>query len=63
MNFIAGSTYHGGQMPRFTLPPLLCQRRPEARSSPVESVSRSHSAPQLGTQRKRKGYPKSLNEV
>ncbi|DBB13390.1 TPA: hypothetical protein ACH3X3_005123 [Trebouxia sp. C0006] len=55
VNFIAGSTYHGGQMPHFPLPPPPCQRRPEARSSPVESVSRSHSAPQLGTQRKRKG--------
>jgi len=55
VNLIAGSTYHGGQMPQFTLPPPPCQRRPETRSSPVESVSRSHSAPQLGKQRKRKG--------
>ncbi|DBB13346.1 TPA: hypothetical protein ACH3X3_005081 [Trebouxia sp. C0006] len=55
VNFIAGSTYHGGQMPHFTLPPPPCQQIPEASSSPVESVSRSHSAPQLGKQRKRKG--------
>ena len=55
VNFIAGSTYHDSQMPHFPLPPPPCQRRLEARSSPVESVSRSHSAPQLGTQRKRKG--------
>ena len=37
VNFIAGSTYHGSQMPHFPLPPPPCQRRPEARSSPVES--------------------------
>ena len=55
VNFIAGSTYHGGQMPHFTLPPPPCQQIPEASSSCVESVSRSHSAPQLGKQRKRKG--------
>ncbi len=55
VNFIAGSTYHGGQMPHFTLPQPPCQQIPEASSSPIESVSRSHSAPQLGKQRKRKG--------
>ncbi len=55
VKLIAGSTYHGGPMPHITLPPPLCQQISEARSSPVESVSRSHSAPQLGKQRKRKG--------
>ncbi len=55
VKIIAGSTYQGGQMPHFTIPPPPCQQIPEARSSPVESVSRSHSAPQPGKQRKRKG--------
>ena len=55
VNYIAESTWYGGQMPRFTLPLSPCQRSPETGSSPAGSVNRSHSAPQLGKQRKRKG--------
>ena len=55
VNYVAGSTGHGGQMPQFTLPLYPCRPSPEISSSPAGSVSRAQSAPQLGKQRKHKG--------
>ncbi len=52
VNYIAGSTCHGGQMPRSTLPLSPCQQGPESSSGATRGVGRSHNAPQLG---KRKG--------
>ena len=51
MNHIANSACHGGQM----LPPSPCQQSPDSSSSATGGVGRSHSAPQLANQRKRKG--------
>ena len=53
--YTAGSTCHGGQMPHFTLSLYPFKQSPETSSSPAGSVSRCHSAPQVGKQRKRKG--------
>jgi len=52
INYVAGSTCHGGQMSQLTLPVSHCQQSPDSSSSATRGVSRSHSAPQLG---KRKG--------
>ena len=54
VNHTAETTCHGGQVPHFALTLSSCQQSPEVRSNPAESVSRSHSAPQLSKQHKRR---------
>ncbi|DBA72330.1 TPA: hypothetical protein ACH3X2_010571 [Trebouxia sp. C0005] len=52
INYIAGSTCHGGQMSQLAPPVSPCQQSPDSSSSAMGGIDRSHSAPQLG---KRKG--------
>jgi len=55
VNYTAGSTCHGSQMPHFTVPRPPCQQSPKSSSSATVSVNRSQSAPLLVKQRKCKG--------
>ncbi len=63
VNYIGGSTCHGGQMPHIKLPVSPCQQSPESSIGAPGAVGRSQSAAQLGKRKAAIGWCKHKGNV